>query len=216
MKKAAGRSAPAKKRREVSTLRAALEKLAKKKLRGRDAETARDAINELRLLASMKEDLQTLGHELDEIENEHGSEAKKFPDQIGKVDLSACTFALDAVHRFLLRRVPTQIIALLKDGLLEIVTGASPPAAMFHPEEHPAGSRSDAHSIMAAKGILAGLMHVQQSTGMSRQEAAEWIVGNVSPTLAARISRKPLTARVVQEWLNRFGGKLGEKGVSRK
>ena len=41
------------------------------------------------------------------------------------------------------------------------------------------------------------MMHVQQSTGRTRQEAAEWVVRHISPTLAARISEKPLTPRVV-------------------
>ena len=143
------------------------------------------------------------------------SESAKFPDQIGKVDLPACILALDAVLKFLFMRVVSRNLGMLYDALVEIVVGASP-AAMFHPEEHPQGRRSDAPLIKGAKGTVAAMMHVQQSTGMTRQEAAEWVVRHISPTLAARISGKPLTSRMVEEWLDRFGGEFAEHDFGRE
>jgi hypothetical protein len=186
-----------------------------KKLRGRDAATIQAAIRALGDLKKIKEDLKTLDDALIDIEKEHESEAAKFPDQIGKVDLPASIFALDAVFKFLFLRVVSRNLGILRDALIEIAVGASP-AAMFHPEEHPRGRRSDSPLIMGAKGTVAAMMHVQQSTGMTRQEAAEWIVRHISPSLAARISRKPLTARMVEEWLDRFGGESAEYNMARE
>ena len=60
------------------------------------------------------------------------------------------------------------------------------------------------------------MMHAQQRAGMSRKEASKFLAGNIVPRLAAQLSRKPLKARTVEEWLDRYGGKSGEKGVGRK
>jgi hypothetical protein len=51
---------------------------------------------------------------------------------------------------------------------------------------------------------------------MSRHQAAKGIADNMSPALASRISRKPITARMVEEWLDRFGGKHAEPNAARK
>ena len=185
-----------------------------KKLRGRDAKTIQAAVRELGDFRKLKEDLQTLGDALIDIENEHESESAKFSDQIGKVDLPACILALDAVFKFLHFRVVSRNLQMLRDALVEIAVGASP-AAMFYPEKHPKGRRLDAPLIMGAKGTVAAIMHVQQLTGMSRPGAAEWIVRHISPRLAARISRKPLTPRMIEEWLDRFGGDYAEHNLGR-
>jgi hypothetical protein len=58
-------------------------------------------------------------------------------------------------------------------------------------------------------------MHRQQCAGMSRHQAAKWIANNMSPRLAARVSRTPVTARMVEEWLDRFGGKHAEASAAR-
>jgi hypothetical protein len=201
--------------RTISDLRDDLRDLASRRLRGKDAETIRIAIQRLDFLDELSGDLKTLRDELAEIEKEHESDLVRFPDQIGKADLGASIFALDAVYRFLLARAPCHNLMLLRGALVEIVIGGSP-AAMFHPEDHPKGRRQDVPTVMATKGILAGMMHVQQSTGLSREEAAKWIVEHVSPSLVARISRKPLTARAVTEWLDRYGGKFAEPNAGRK
>ena len=78
------------------------------------------------------------------------------------------------------------------------------------------GRPHDVSLVLGLKGILAGLMEQKQREGMSRQEAARWIADNTPPKLAARISRKPITARMVKEWRDRFGGKQGERGPARK
>ena len=162
-------------------------------------------------MGASKEDLRSLGRELLELETEHESETNKFPEQMGKVDLGACICALEAVIEFLADRVVSRNLVHLRSALLEIAAGASP-AAMFQPEEHGRrGRRVDAPLVVKAKGMLAGRCKCSRCLGMSRQEAAEWIVRNVSPKLATRISSKPLTARMVEEWLDRFGGTFGER-----
>jgi hypothetical protein len=160
------------------------------------------------------EDLKVLAEKLMEIETEYESDAAAFPDQMGKNDLAACIMALDAVFEFLHLRVYSLNLGILRMALVEIVVGASP-AAMFQPEQHGRGRRLDSHLVQKTKGMLAGMMEVQQKAGMSRTEAAKWIVKNVSPTLASRISSKPLTPRAVEEWLDKWGGKFGEEGVAR-
>ena len=62
---------------------------------------------------------------------------------------------------------------------------------MFHPEDHPKGRRADAPLIVGAKGTVAAMMHVQQSTGLTRQEAAEWVVRHISPTLVCTENLDP-------------------------
>jgi hypothetical protein len=171
MQRTAVNHASANDRRALSAICDDLQCLTKKQLRGRDVDTVRAAIQELKFLDRIRGDLECLGDELAKIEKEHDSDLAHFPDQVGKTDLASCTFALDAACRFLSLLVPCHNLTLLKDALYQLVAGGSPPA-MFHPEDHPKGRRPDVPNLMAAKGILAGMMHVQQSTGMPRKVAA--------------------------------------------
>jgi hypothetical protein len=185
-----------------------------KKLRGRDADAIDAALEALDGFTKITRDLRTLGIKLLAIEDVYERDAAKFPEHLGMVDLFACAMAMKAVKKFLLMRVVSRNLQMLIDGLVEIAMG-TPPAAMFHPRDHSKGRRADSLFVMRAKGAVAAEMHVLQSTGMSRQEAAEWIVRHISPNLAARISRKPLTARTVEEWLDRFGGSYAEYNEGR-
>jgi hypothetical protein len=199
--------------RSLSALSNNLRRLAKK-ARGRDAKTLAAALGVLHEHIKDTTDLRTLGHSLIEIENEHEFESEEFQDQGAQVDLGASILALEAVTDFLSGRVVSRNLDHLRTALLEIVAGAAP-AAMFQPEEHGKGRRDDSPSVLRAKGLLAGMMEVQCSTGMTRQEAAEWIARNVSRELALRISSKPITPRIVEEWRDRYGGAFGEKGIAR-
>jgi hypothetical protein len=149
------------------------------------------------------------------IERIHELALASHPGESGEADLVACILALDAVRHFLGVLVPCHTLTLLGTGLSELlVVGTSP--AMFLPLSRAMGRRSDAAPVMAAKGILAAMMHAQQSAGMSRENAAKWIVRYTSPTLAGRISGKPLTPRMVEEWLDRYGGAFAESNAGRK
>jgi len=198
----------------LSEISAGLRRIAGK-LRGRDADAIKAALEALDGFRKITEDLNSLGQQLLDIEDTHKSDTANFPKQIGKADLAACILAMMAVNEFFHLRLSSRILQMLLDGLLEIAIGV-PPAVMFHPEDYSKGRRADSPLVMGAKGAVAAIMHVQQSTGMSRKEAAEWVVGYISPALAARISRKPLTARTVEEWLDRFGGDHAEYNLGRE
>lgn len=205
MSKEAKTFPPAKDPPGKSELRKALGILAKKKLHGHDSEIVLAAAQELRSVEQVRRDLAFLGDELAEIERLHERALASYPGETGETDLVTCEMALDSVCHFLSVLVPCHNLTLLRDGLQVLIAGGATPA-MFHPPIRPKGRPVDAPSVMAAKGILAGMMHVQQSTGISRENAAKWIIKNISPTLATRISGKRLTARMIEEWLDRYGG----------
>jgi hypothetical protein len=127
---------------ELSRLHDDLERLAKKH-RGRDGKVVTHALESLREHIKTTEDLRTLARKLIEIENEHESESKNFPDHIGKVDLSAAFMALEVLLDFLRGRVVSRNIGHLRNALIEIIVGAAP-AAMLQPEKHDSGRRAQA------------------------------------------------------------------------
>jgi hypothetical protein len=155
----------------------------------------------------------------------HADILSGFPDDKNICDQIAAVFALDKVIDFLRfspgmpsitdRRRRFKIIRDFREALFDLSEGGAP-APILQPHGNNKGRRADVSSVLGMKGVLAGLMHVQQKAGMSRHEAAKWIADNVSPKLAARISRKPITARQVEEWLDRFGGKYAEQDAGRK
>jgi hypothetical protein len=199
---------------ELPKLCRRLRSFANKKLQKRDAEAVHAAIEKLTLFQKLRSEIRQLVVDLQEIELEHQASAVQYPAQLGEIDLAASTLALNAVLKFL-RPVPSRNLTILHDALVEMISGASPPA-MFRPMRRKSGRRPDALSITAAKGTLAGLMQSQMSTGMSRGEAAQWIARNIDPLLASRISAKALSPRVVEEWLDRFGGDHAEHNVGRE
>jgi hypothetical protein len=191
-----------------------LQSFANKKLQGREAEAVHAAIETLTLFQRLRSEMRQLVIDLQEIELKHQANAVQYSDQLGEIDLAASTLALNAMLRFL-RPIPSRNLSILQDALMEMISGASPPA-MFRPVHRKSGRRTDALSLTAAKGTLAGMMQSQMSSGMSREEAAQWIVRNISPLLASRISTKALSPRVVEEWLDRFGGDFAEDNVGRQ
>jgi hypothetical protein len=50
---------------------------------------------------------------------------------------------------------------------------------------------------------------------MSRQEASKFLARNIAPRLASQLSRKPVTARMVDNWRHKYGGKFADDGVGR-
>jgi hypothetical protein len=199
---------------ELPKLCRRLRSIANKKLQERDAEAVVAAIEKLMLFQGLRSEIRQLVVDLQEIELEHQTDAAQYPDQWGGIDLAASTLALSAVLEFL-RPIPSRNLSILLKALAEMGSGASPPA-MFRPEYRKSGRRPDPLSVMAAKGTLAGMMHSQMAGGMSREEAAQWIVRNISPLLASRISTKPLIPGVVEGWLDRFGGNFAERNVGRE
>ena len=66
----------------------------------------------------------------------------------------------------------------------------------------------DSPATQMAKGMLAAAAQVRQKTkGVSRKEAASWVLRYTSPQLLRCISRKPIKERTVIEWIDRYSGK---------
>jgi hypothetical protein len=190
------------------------------------AGTIKEALELLDYLERLQWSVDTLWDELDDNSVFHAKNLVQFPDHKHVVDLQASVGSIDALINFL-RSSPSQSLSIadrrkrfkifkdLGQASLDLYDGGAP-APMLRPQSKGSGRRADVSSVLAIKGVLAGLMHRQQRVGMSRPEAAKWIADNISPKLASRISRKPITARMVEEWLDRFGGKYGEQDAGRK
>jgi hypothetical protein len=171
-----------------------------------DAKTISAALESLQRLGIIQDDLADLADVLEEIDEQYTKDATDNPDQLKLTELVSSIHALGEVSRFLRGRGWSASLERLQVALAQLVVGG-PAAAMFHPLKlKGSGRRPDVPTIQAVKGALAGLMYGQQAAGMSRQQAAAWIASNISPELASRISGKPITARMVEEWLDRYGG----------
>ena len=187
--------------------------------------TIKEAVELLDYLGLLHEVFDDLWNELANNWARHVETLARFPDERPYRDLVAIIVALNAVVKFL-RLCPKsaitagrpysyfKILEKLSQALSHLREGGAP-EPMLRPLTT-RGRPPDVSLVLGLKGILAGLMEQKQREGMSRQEAARWIADNTPPKLAARISRKPITARMVEEWRDRFGGKQGERGPARK
>lgn len=184
-------------------------------MQGREVETIRAAIERLTRFGEIGVELTILNFELAKIDKVHEVEEANDPYEKGKIELVASALALKEVCSFLSMIAPSHSLTLLQNALAELVLGGAP-AAMFAPLNDLNNRPPDTPSVMAVKGALAGMMHIQQSAGMSREQAAHWIARNISPNLVVRISRKPISARSVEEWLDRYGGDFAANNAGRK
>jgi len=174
-----------------------------KRLRGSDAVLLEQAIEQLEYLEFVQDDIEDLADALEIVDEEHRQGALAFPNQIALIELSSSIRALREIEAFLTVRARSDSIGRLEEALIQLWGGSR--VGMFELQGQK-GRPRDVPTIQTVKGILAGLMHVKQATGMSRGKAAKWITDNISPALASRIARKPITARSVIEWLDRYGG----------
>ena len=175
----------------------------------------------------LQDSFDELWDELDHDSVSHAKNLARFPDDKAGCDLIAAFSAIATVIKFLRfspsnssmtiveRRKRFKILDELRQALFDLSEGGAP-APMLMPQSKGSGRRADVSSVLAVKGLLAGLMNRQQRVGMSRPQAAKWIVDNMSPKLASRISRKRITPRMVEEWLDRFGGRHAEQNAARK
>jgi hypothetical protein len=174
----------------------------------------------------LQDAVDTLWDDLAENSKRHADYLTQFPSNRSDCDLLAAVGSLQIVLDFLIfspstsvevsdRRKRFRILEELQQALVDLFEGSAPPP-ILRARKKDSGRRPDVSSILTIKGILAGLMQCQVRAGMSREQAANWIVQNMSPKLAARISAKPVTPRMVEEWLDRFGGKHAEQNAARK
>jgi hypothetical protein len=190
------------------------------------SKTIKEALELLDYLELLQDSVDDLWDKLADNHVGHLDDLKRFPQDKPSCDLVAAFLAIDAVINFLRfspgkslsisdRRKRFKILDELRQALFDLSEGGAP-APMLMPQSKGSGRRADVSSVLAVKGLLAGLMHRQQRVGMSRPQAAKWIVDNMSPKLASRISRKRITPRMVEEWLDRFGGRHAEQNAARK
>jgi len=173
-------------------------------LAGLDAKTLGFLDRAMEGYRAIESDVHTLGEDLRRIDEECARDENAFSSQRVKTELASAFFSIEKVLVFLRRRgISSNAIDRLKVAMHDLAIGHRP--AMFQ-SVNPGGRHPDGPSIQQIKGVLAGLMHTKRRRGMSREQAANWIVIHVSPALASRISRKPITARMVKEWLDRYGG----------
>jgi hypothetical protein len=189
------------------------------------AKTIKEALELLRYFELLWWSTSELWYQLDHVRVCRERDVARSPADKPACDRVAALLAVDAVISFLQfspsslsteeRRERFESLQKLKTALRDLCEGAAP-ALMLRPLGSGSGRRADVSSIVGLKGLLAGVMRRQQSAGMSRRQAAKWIVDNISPRLASRISRKPITPRMVEEWLDRYGGKHAEQNIARK
>jgi len=188
--------------------------------------TIKEALGLLDYFEMLQEELDELWRRLADNSARHAAILVQFPNDKQICDLAAAFIAVDDVIRFLTfspsmsvtmdeRLERLKILRELKQALRDLGEGSAP-APILRPLRKSRGRRADVSSVLAIKGVLAGLMQCKQRDGMPRHEAATWIATNMSPKLAACISRKPITARMVEEWLDRFGGKHANQDAGRK
>jgi hypothetical protein len=186
----------------------------KSKLKDRDIMTVDHAIEELEGLEFIRDEIEMLKLDFAESDNLHEIEGATEYEK-GKIELVASAAAVSKVRSFLSLIAPSHSLQLLENALTGLVQGGAV-SAMFAPFEEFTSRPRDAPQIMGMKGALAGMMRTLQDAGTSREAAANLIARNLSPELTARISRKPITARTVKEWADRFGGDHAEENSGRR
>ncbi len=169
-----------------------------------DAITIKVVREQLNYLKVIEGELEELRESLLEIDEQCADDEKALPSELGPTELAASIFSISKVFDFLTIRAPSTAIDRLQAALIQLAFGHRP--AMFQLQSS-RGRPPDVPVIQQIKGAMAGVMHAQQVQGMSRHQAAAWIAANISSELASRISGKPITARMVEEWLDRYGGR---------
>lgn len=198
------RKPPRRKRFAFESLREDFVKLDEDQLKLLKDRGLDDIIFLLQNYSDVFENLQARWADIDE-----GTESRA--DDLGSA-LKALLAMRDSLDGYI---IPSKAIERLMMGLGALAAGASPPL-MFSPRGS-AQRPPDAHSVQAAKGSVAAMAYIQQKRGrLSRKQAAEWAVKNISPSLTVRISRKPITPRTVIEWIDRYGGKTAEDSPGRE
>lgn len=169
----------------------------------------------LEKLTNLEELLEDIEQDLAEVEVNHAAEIQRDPDAVDSVDLAAAGEALKIVCDGLAERgIESPSLKRLFSGLQDLHGGASP-AGMFLPSQSK-NRRPDPVNIQSAKGSIAAIVHAKQKVGkLSREEAAKWVLRNLSPKLQGRISVQPVTQRMLIEWLDRYGGRFGGQSVGR-
>ena len=187
---------------ELERIQTALERIGQQ-ISGDDARILEAAGEQLEWFETIRGALRDTREALAQIDDQYDLDLRSCPEQRSALQLGSAAMALKAICDFgyLRSRAVTHLLKTLAD----LVAGG-PPHPMFRPWAVGPGRRADLPRVQQVKGMLAGLMHAKQLEGMKRLEAAAFIAEGISPNLAMRISKKPITPRMVEEWLDRYGG----------
>jgi hypothetical protein len=164
----------------------------------------------LEKLSRLESVFQTIEDDLAKIDGEYAVNTQANPDKRDSVELASAILALEVVRRF----IESPSLNRLYNGLLDLANGSSP-AGMFLPAKTKS-RRPDSANIQRAKGAIAAIIYAKQKIGkLGREEAAKWVLNNLSPNLRGRLYQKPISTRTLIDWLDRYGGKTGERGHGR-
>jgi hypothetical protein len=162
------------------------------------------ATEELARWEAFGRELERLREKMSAVDKEAVENTRLCPEWEVRWELAAAHIALSHVLHFLRAYAPSVAVDRLNVAVAGLINGQR--AAMLAPVS-PGYRAEDVPTVQAIKGILAGIMAAKQKNGMERAQAAAWVARNIAPELAARISRKPITARAVQVWRDRYGKK---------
>jgi len=149
--------------------------------------------------------LRLLGETLAAIERRREQRIAR-GDDTAEVDRETAQLALTAIVAFCEGHgIQSRPLVRLLGELMALTAGASPspmlaPTATRH-------RRPDAPMIEGLKGRLAAIMAFRQEAGMTRKEAADWVVRHAPAKLKRRL---PLASRAALDaWLVKWGGARG-------
>ena len=173
----------------------------------RDRKTIQEAAVELEALSELDLDVDELELRIKQIEKWRVQEHAKYPDaeNVLATDRLAAAKCLQEIVYFLDKRAPSESVRKLHVALSQLALGGATPP-LLQPVKIPKGRRPDTPQVISIKGMLAAFAACKQREGLTRNQAARWIVANTSPELSRRISEKKISASTVEEWLARYGG----------
>jgi hypothetical protein len=149
--------------------------------------------------------LRQLGGRMSEIEKQRRQRTED-GENPAEVDRDAAQLALtDVVTFFLDHEIESQPLVRLLNELAALSVGASP-SAMLAPTATP-HRRPDAPAVEGIKGRLAAIMEFRQQAGLTRKQAAEWVVRHIPPKMKRRLGS--ITSATVESWLVKWGGERG-------
>jgi hypothetical protein len=156
--------------------------------------------------------LRLLSNELGRLEAQHQQRIEAGHNS-AVVDREIAQLAVTAVVAFCLDRgIQSQPLTRLLGALVAVSAGSKPPAMLIPAPAH--HRRPQPPPVEAIKGRLAAIMEFQQRQGLSRKAAAQWVVRNFPTEFRARLGR--ISARTVDDWVAKWGGKHGTAGSGRE
>jgi hypothetical protein len=155
----------------------------------------------LRRLAALRQ----LGRRMGAIETQRQQRIKD-GETPPEVDRDAAQLALtDVVTFFLDYEIESEPLVRLLNELAALSAGASTSAMIAPaPTRH---RRPDTPAVEGIKGRLAAVMEFRQQAGLTRKQAAEWVIRHLPPKMKRRFGS--ISWATVESWLVKSGGESG-------